>query len=116
MTSGNWPNGPMTYGFSEVHPQLQLERALRRRPVSRRCSLERDVSERVCVIEVHLRAAINGRNGERSSIRARRWVIEDVSRIHADGACEALANFETLGYSHVRRPGSRSFNRVQPDI
>src|SRR2546422_9227263 len=42
----------------KVEPHFQLELALGRRPVSRRCSLERDVSERVCVIEVHLRAAI----------------------------------------------------------
>src|SRR5262245_3953332 len=83
--------------YLEVEPHLQLEVALRRRPVSRRCSLEGDVSKRVCVIEVHLRAAINGRNSERSSIRARRWVIEDVSRIHADGASEIFTDFETLG-------------------
>src|SRR5215813_3116027 len=97
MISRGFPPESAAVFYLKVEPHLQLEVALRRRPVSRRCSLEGDVSERVCVIEVHLRAAINGRNGERSGIRARRWVIKDVSRIHADGACEAFADFKSLG-------------------
>ena len=43
-------------------------------------------------------------------------MIEDVSGIHADGASEGFADFETLGYGHIRTPSSRPFNRVQADI
>src|SRR5215831_8403745 len=81
----------------EVESHFQLERALRRLPVSSGRSLEGHVSERVRVIEVELRAAIIGRSGESCRRRARRRMIEDVSGIHADGASEVFADFETLG-------------------
>src|SRR5215813_6844171 len=81
----------------EVEPHFQLERALRRYPVSSRRSLEGNVSERVCVIEVELGPAINGSSAECSCRLTRSRMIEDVSGIHADGAFEVFADCETLG-------------------
>ena len=43
-------------------------------------------------------------------------MIEDVSGIHADGAFETFANFESLAHSHIRIPNSRRFDGVQADI
>src|SRR5262249_50867942 len=89
---------------------------LRRYPVTSRRSLEGDVSKWVSVIEIELGPAIVGGSAERRRSSTRCRMIEDVSRIHANGAFEIFADFESLGQSHVRAPNSRAFDRVQPDI
>ena len=100
----------------EVEPQLQLERTLRRHPVSSRRSLEGHVSERVRIVEVQLCAAIVRRCAESGRWRTWRWMIEDVSRIHPDSAPESFIELETLGQGHIRAPDSRRFDRIQTDV
>ena len=97
MTEPRILRNPRLIFCLEVEPHFQLERALRRYPVSSRRSLEGHVSERVRIVQVELGASIVGRSAESSRRSTRRRMIEDVSGIHADGSSEVFADFETLG-------------------